>query len=90
MKNFARAILNTMDIRENSYDHKAANKAANKAQTSELLTDYSKFYRKTLREAANEAVEYAGLNKQAVLPIYLLLTCAWNDISDWATVIMKD
>lgn len=79
-KRFAEAILEAQDIREESYDQKAAEAVLGE----DILTDFSKFYRKSYYEAANEAVEKVGLDKSLAQPIYLLNKYCWNDVQWWA------
>lgn len=80
MDKFASVILRAAEIREESFDHKAADKAEKESNH----VDFSKFYRKDLYEASEEASKEAGLNPEMAQPISLLLITAWNDILAWA------
>ena len=86
MERFARAILDAQKIREESFDHKAADEA----EKNESYPDFSKFYRKSMTEAADEAAGNAGFDKQGTQPIYLLNQYCWNDIQAWAKEILSN
>jgi hypothetical protein len=79
MKNFAKTIKLAAKIKEESYDHKAAEKAKNTLG----YIDFSRFYKKSLKDSIEEAVQKTKIDKEARFPIYLLLECCWNDILDW-------
>ncbi len=82
----ASAVLNTIRIHEESYDTVAAD-LATRGQ-SRLCIDYEQFYTKTLPEATKEAIDEVGLDSRMILPIYLLVKLAWNDIQVWAEGIL--
>lgn len=81
MERFKEAINLAAKIREDSFDHKMADKME---KSKSLYKDFSKCYKKSIYMAADEAAERLGFDTQATQPIYLLLTCAWNDILAWA------
>jgi len=84
-KKFAKAILETQKIREESFDQIAADKAK-----GNLYVDFSQFYTKTLFEASEEASCSEGFNLRMIQPIYLLVKYTWNDIQHWANTVIKE
>jgi hypothetical protein len=77
-----RIIKDAMQIREQSYDHAAAEKADKESEDAEFI-DFSSFYKKTVKEASDEAATAAGDPRLGEV-VYYLLSYVWNDISDWA------
>ena len=73
-----KTVLLAAKLREDSYDHKAANAAKDLD-----FVDYAKFYTLSLNDAAEKASEQIENNALA-FPVYLLLSCCWNDILSWA------
>lgn len=67
-------------IREESYDHEAANEAEKKS----AYVDFSRYYRKDLKEASYEAVVEARLDPNIWYLVYIALETGWNDILAWA------
>lgn len=82
----ANAILETQGIHEDSYDTVAADLVT---EGSTRFIDYNQFYTKTLREATEKAIDKVGFDSQMILPIYLLVRLAWNDIQTWAEEILE-
>ena len=80
-KKFATAVLAAMRIREESYDHKAANAVLDEKRN---FTNFEKFYKKSYYKATKEAVNNIKLNSEMIQPIYLLIKYNWNEIGDWA------
>ena len=77
----AKALEDAAEIREKSYDHKAADK---KEKSGDRYVDFTKFYRKNLGQAAFEACLENKLEPNMWYPIYMMLETCWNDIIDWA------
>ncbi len=88
----ATLCLETMKIREASYDHAAADKAMEEDQAKEAaqrlshpmnpyynVVDFSSFYKLTLRQAAEQVC-----SKALAEPVCYLLAGYWNDIEIWA------
>ena len=80
MKRLKEAILLAAKIREDSYDHKMSDEL----EKSKGYKNFSKCYKKSIYAAAVEASEKLDFGLQAIQPIFLLLTYAWNDILAWA------
>lgn len=74
----AEAILLAAKLREDSYDHVAAE------SVSGIFVDYSQFYGVTLQHAADLAAERVARIELA-FPVYLLLLSHWNNALEWAT-----
>lgn len=86
-KKFATAVLAAMRIREESYDHKAANAVLDEKVN---FTNFEKFYKKGYYKATKEAVNNNKLDVEMILPIYLLINYNWNDIRGWAQKILEE
>ena len=71
MKNFKKAVILSAEIREASWVN-----TPEKVQLGHYKID--------LHESSIAAVKQLNLSEEMAYPIYLLLTTAWNDISDWA------
>jgi len=82
-KIFAKAILRTQKIREESFDFNKAKK-----HEDDIYFDFTKCYKITIFEAAEKASKKFGISSLAC-PIYLLCTYNWNDIQDWSVNITK-
>jgi hypothetical protein len=80
----ATLVLNTAKIREDSYDHEAA-QASTDASTSGLV-DYAKFYKLGLDESATMAANLLQC-PDLKQPAFLLLYSNWNDALEWAESI---
>lgn len=80
MKRLATAILLAAKLREESFDHKAANIASTKCKH----IDPSKFYKLPLYAACDKAMRRCKIVASSNTPIYLLLKYNWNQIIDWA------
>lgn len=89
----AKAILAAMKIREESYDHAAANaqqllndaerEAPGAGPYAGMGTDWGKFYVKSLEEACREASpEFAEL-------LHPMLYSMWNEAAEWASGVIK-
>jgi len=85
---FAKAIMRTQEIHEESYDVVAANKAteiaAKKGPVAEAMLSYERYYTKSLMASADEAVKESGLVYEFSYIIYLLCKYSWNDVQGWA------
>jgi len=85
---FAKTIMRTQEIHEESYDVPAANKATEIAEKSGTiavsLLKYERFYTKSLMLSADEAVAESGLAHEFSYIIYLLCKYSWNDVQGWA------
>lgn len=90
----ARAIKDSVRIREASYDKSAADAAtedfnkkvadsSSESVTFPFVVDYAAFYTKTLQQACEEG---AG---ELSTPVYLLLFYSWNDALDWADEVLE-
>jgi len=77
----ARLVLKAAQIHEDSFDMEAANKASMRQQKDIGfgLIDYSRFYRLSIHDACQQ-LEPRSLR----VPVYVLLTMAWNDAIEWA------
>lgn len=82
-KDFAKVILRTAEIRENSFD----NKQADKMHREEKYPDFKQCYKLSLNDSVNSAVKELNLDIELCQPIYLLLSYTWNDIIEWANEI---
>lgn len=80
----AKIVVKAADIRENSYD----NKAADDARKTQDFPNYSEFYTKTLHEAIQIACEQEGVSDVEEL-IYLAMDTWWNDTIEWAEGVLK-
>ena len=93
----ARLFTEAARIREESFDHSAAEAAeeANKVATDEYekrspnssyypTPDYSKFYTKDLHQAAEQACKEAEADPRLAQMVQLALYTCWNDILGWA------
>ena len=77
VKDIAKTVLDAQRIREESYDHKAADKDS-------WAVDFSIFYRKSMLESAIESCNLNSLPKEMAQLIYLSNEYFWNDIQYWA------
>jgi len=82
MELLARAVKLAAKIKEESYDLKKAEKLDLEDTTK--IANFEDCYTISLEEASDQAAEKVGFDKRGVLPVYLLLKYAWNDILDWA------
>lgn len=76
----ARAILEAMRIREESFDQEAAAEIG----AEERFVNFEKFYRMSYNEAADKAASNVGFDLRMSQPIYFLIKYVWNDIGAWA------
>lgn len=83
--NLATSIHEAADIRESSYNKRAANKARLAAESAKQspYVDWNKFYKVSLRDACAQA------NPALAEPVFLLLHYAWNDALAWAERVMN-
>lgn len=88
-KLLAKCILKASEIREQSFDHAAANASSIQADKDRSknsnnvysgITDFRRFYRKTIAESCEEACSNTGLS--AIL--HILLDNSWNESINWA------
>ncbi len=78
-KTLANIVERAALIKEESFDHKAANEADKK----DFFPDYKQFYRINLEKAVDLAVKEAKVDPRFAQYIYLSFHW-WNDILDWA------
>lgn len=95
---FAELVLDAMRIREEGYDHEAADRASDEAEKKRLAepdnwyvghVDYSKFYQISQLAASQAACRKKGL-ELFTQPVYLLCECAWNDVQSWASEVLAE
>jgi hypothetical protein len=91
----AYAVLKAAQIREESYDRKAADDAVRKRDAEykggvqyPCPIDFSKFYTKTLEQSVEESVSLTKLPPKLSYIIWLLLYTAWNDAISWAEEVI--
>jgi len=81
----ATAILKSAEIREHSYNDKAALEALKEAEKSGVgVIHFESFYGVSLRDAA-----IAGSGIELAEPAYLLLVHSWNNAINWAKETLK-
>lgn len=80
---FAKIILLSQKIREESYDHEAANES----YSNSGFVDYDEFYGKDRLQSIEEACLLVHLPKRIAYPIYLGMD-RWNDMQDWAIGVL--
>ena len=81
MKRLAQTILKAQELREESFNHKAADKAVKEKRG---FIDFIEFYTLSLEEAADKACELSGYDTRATQIVYLIIKHLWNDSQDWA------
>jgi len=47
-------------------------------------------YKLSLWDAADKAAEEVGFDEQGTMPVYLLISCVWNDALDWAKEVLGE
>jgi hypothetical protein len=88
VKQIAQTLIDAVDIRENSYDQKAADEALFEADEYGAFVDFAQFYGKTEEEAVSEACKKNGLPEE--IEHFIDLSLHWqNDILEWAKEIVK-
>lgn len=80
IKELARLILLTQELREGSFDHEKADKM----MEENCFPEYEKCYKLTLDEAAIEATKQLNTDEKLAFPIYLLNKYCWSDAQWWA------
>jgi hypothetical protein len=96
----AHIVLTATIIREDSYDHAAADAATARDQKERVAweqahpklvypscIDYSRFYKLDLQEACELAAKQHGCQDLGFL-VYLALSSWWNDTTEWAVRIL--
>ena len=86
MKAFAKVILETQRIREESFNHEEADALE---KSSANFKNFAGCYKISLYEATNQAARKAGFDKQGTEPIYLLCEYHWDAIQTWAEETLK-
>lgn len=84
VKKFAKVVLLAQDIKESSFDHKAADKAEKESDNQEFsYINFAQFYTKDNLQSIKEACITEGLPEELAYPIYLSFEW-WNDARWWA------
>jgi len=87
-KKLGKVILLAAEIREKSYDKKAADKYEKSLKPGSYM-DFGQFYKLDLMQSVKKAIEQFKMDKALAFPVYLLLSYCWNDIKAWAEEITK-
>ncbi len=80
-KTLAKAIIETANMYERSFDHTAADNAD---RAGSRCIDYSRFYMKSILGCAKE------VSPDFAVPIHLMLRATWNDAIAWAQSILSE
>lgn len=70
MEDFKKAVLLSANIREASW--------------VESMEPFKSKYSLDLLQSTQKAIKELNLSIEMIIPVYLLLTTAWNDTLDWA------
>jgi len=84
---FAKTVIDTADIREESYDKKAYDAEVNAIGDSSYV-DASLYYKHNLHESALIACRNNNISTEFARVIDLALSGWWNDVLDWANAIV--
>lgn len=82
VEQLAGLVLDAQKTREESFSQELSDVVSEKIKNGGF-GDYESCYTIGMREACDKVCEAAGVIDLAT-PVYLLLECCWNDISDWA------
>ena len=95
---FAELVLLAVKIREDSYDHKAANEAQQEAERKNFKrvtisfysVDYSQFYKHTLYDSCQKAAVELNESVEMASFVYFGLYNSWNDFIELAQIIVGE
>ena len=92
VKRYAKAVLLSQKIREESYDKKAYKKELKKQKREYpdqviQMVDPAEYYGKDIHQSIEEALVIVGLPLRLTYPLYLSMDW-WNDIHDWAYEVL--
>lgn len=90
--NYAKTIIDAISIRENSYNHEAADLETEsfkrKYTESWIMPDYTEFYTKDIQTSVEEACNKNNLPIEFAKPI--ILSFNWqNDLIEWVNEILE-
>ncbi len=84
IRELAKTILLTQQIREDSYDHEIE-----KHNKGNVYFNFEKCYKINIYSAAKKALHELNMNSELIDIIYLLCKNNWNDSNEWADRILK-
>ncbi|MBW8001788.1 MAG: hypothetical protein FVQ80_07160 [Planctomycetes bacterium] len=92
VKNVAKVVLDSMRIREQSYNEKQYEIDLKKARVrnpESFGPDPAEYYLKDLYESCEQACRENRIDKNLAQLVYLALSSCWNECEGWAGRVLK-